>query len=145
MISAQPNHTNAMSFLDKLISPFTAVIEPVTSLLGKRGEAKHAEIAADQEQQKLETITESAENIEELKGKEAYDLQALQNQIKDWGDDYLLIVMTLPFIIGFLPGLQPIVAAGWVALQSAPVWYPSILIGITAAKFGLRWLFQKKT
>lgn len=133
-----------MGFLDKLISPFTAIIEPVTGLLGKRGEAKHEEIAAEQEQKKLETTVEAEENIEVLKGTQAYDLQALQNQIKDWGDDYLLIVMTFPFIIGFIPGLQPVVAAGWLALQSAPVWYPTILIGITAAKFGLRWLFQKK-
>jgi hypothetical protein len=127
-----------------ILNIFSSIVSPVTSLFGERGKAKHEEIAADQALEQLETKVEAEENIEVIKGAQAYDIQALQNQIKDWGDDYLLIVMTLPFILGFLPVMQPIVASGWVALQSAPLWYPSILIGITSAKFGLRWLFQKK-
>ena len=144
MISAQPTHINLMSFLSTLISPVTSIVQPVLGIFEKRGEAKHAEIAGEQEQEKLETAVKHEENVAEINGANAYDVQALQNQIKDWGDDYLLIVMTFPFVIGFLPGLQPVVAAGWAALQLAPAWYPTILIGITAAKFGLRWLFQKK-
>lgn len=93
-------------------------------------------------------VQESTQNAElaviKAQGANAYDVMALSNQIKDWGDDYLLIVMTLPFLLGFMPIMQPIVALGWTSLQSAPIWYPSILIGITSAKFGLRWLFQKK-
>jgi hypothetical protein len=123
--------------LETLISPITNL---VGSIVGRNQEKDAAELKANEEQEsaKIEQQTE------EIKGAQAYDLQALQNQIKDWGDDYLLIVMTLPFIFGFVPYMQPIVAAGWVSLQSAPVWYPTILIGITAAKFGLRWLFQKR-
>ena len=133
-----------MGVLDAIINPLTSLVAPVTGLFKGRGEAKHEEISADQEQKKLETVVASQESIEIIKGANAYDVTALSNQIKDWGDDYLLIVMTFPFVLGFFPYFQPIVAAGWIALQSAPIWYPSILIGITSAKFGLRWLFQKK-
>ena len=130
--------------LDAIISPITSL---VGSIVGKNQEKDAAELAGSIQhtaQEDALKIVEEQQETEQIQQAGQYDLQALQNQIKDWGDDYLLIVMTLPFIAGFLPALQPVVAAGWVALQSAPVWYPTILIGITAAKFGLRWLFQRK-
>jgi hypothetical protein len=130
--------------LDALISPITSL---VSGIVGRNQEKDAEELKGNIQHTAHEDalkIVEEQQETEEIKQAGQYDLQALQNQIKDWGDDYLLIVMTLPFIAGFLPLLQPVVADGWVALQSAPIWYPTILIGITAAKFGLRWLFQRK-
>lgn len=75
---------------------------------------------------------------------EAYDLQALKNMNKTWKDEYLMFVWSLPFIGSFIPGVQDHVLEGWRFIAKAPYWYTLGFLGILAATFGLRWLFEKK-
>lgn len=81
-----------------------------------------------------------------------YDLQALKNMKSTWKDEFLLIVYSFPFILSFLaPFIDAFwdldivngVARAWETVGLAPSWYQWLMLGVAAATFGLRWLFQK--
>lgn len=76
--------------------------------------------------------------------RESYDIQALKQMQFSWKDEYLLFVLTLPLIGVFIPGIQDKVLIGFQYLAKTPQWYVLLIIGITAATFGLRWLFGGK-
>jgi len=70
-----------------------------------------------------------------------YDIQALKQAERSWKDEYLTILLSLPVIGSFIPGVQDSVVLGWDYLAKAPVWFQAAFIGVIAATFGLRWLF----
>lgn len=55
-----------------------------------------------------------------------------------WKDEFWTIVLAVPFILGFIPGLSAYVAPGFQAFASAPVWYQNILLVVICAPFGVR-------
>jgi len=70
-----------------------------------------------------------------------YDIQALKQSERSWKDEYLTILLSLPVIGSFIPGVQDSVVLGWDYLAKAPAWFQVAFIGVIAATFGLRWLF----
>lgn len=79
-----------------------------------------------------------------LKAETDWDMEALKQSRFTWKDEYLLFILTLPFIGSFIPEIQDDVVKGWDYVAKAPVWYQTAFIGVIAATFGLRWLFQKR-
>ena len=126
------------------MSIFTALISPVVSLFGERGKAKHEEIKGEQAQTKLETEVEHQETIAATQGRDSYDLEALKQKEKTWLDEYYALIWSFPVLASFIPWLQQYVSAGWLMLATVPNWYITVLIGILASTFGMRWLFDKK-
>lgn len=73
-----------------------------------------------------------------------YDIEALKQQKNSWKDEYLTLIMSLPIILSFVPVVQENIATGWEYVALAPDWYVLSFLGIVAATFGLRWLFQRQ-
>ena len=68
-----------------------------------------------------------------------------QGSQKSWKDEYLIIVLTLPAIIAFIPGGDEIVNRGFEALGTTPEWYQGALLVGIGASFGVRiWERNKK-
>jgi hypothetical protein len=55
-----------------------------------------------------------------------------------WKDEYLLILISIPVILAFIPYMVPYVTAGFAVLTGLPMWYQWSFTGIIAATFGLR-------
>lgn len=78
--------------------------------------------------------TERAENSE---GRDhEWEMQSIANS--GWKDEYVLIVMSVPMILSFIPYTQPFVVSGFIALDGTPLWYRTIVASIYLATFGLR-------
>lgn len=73
-----------------------------------------------------------------------WDMEALKGSQKSYKDEVIATIWFTPFIMLFIPGLQPYALAGFAALASVPYGYWLVLFGIVAQAFGLRWLFQKR-
>lgn len=73
-----------------------------------------------------------------------WDIEAMRQSQFSWKDEYLLVILTLPFIGAFIPKVQDYVAKGFGYIDAMPIWYQTAFVGIIAASFGLRWLFQGK-
>jgi len=92
--------------------------------------------------------------LEKLKGKAAYErakseraensegrdheweMQSIANS--GWKDEYVLIVLSIPMILSFIPYTQPFVVSGFVALDGTPLWYRTVVMSVYLATFGLR-------
>jgi len=63
--------------------------------------------------------------------------ESVRNGIPGWSDEYLVIIVTFPFIAGFIPGLDAIAAAGIDNFDSFPEWYQGLFGAVILAVFGL--------
>ena len=79
----------------------------------------------------------------EVKGDTNYDLEVLRNQKHTLKDEYALLIVTLPFVLSFIPFTQDYIVKGWQYLQQAPEWYSYIFVGSIAGSLGLRFITKK--
>jgi hypothetical protein len=84
--------------------------------------------------------------VDTMKMKSQMDLSAMDGMKYSWKDEYLVILLTLPVIGSFIPGLDVYIATGFDVLKNnTPDWYKWALTGMIAATFGLRtWAGFKK-
>lgn len=73
-----------------------------------------------------------------------WDMEALRASQNSWKDEAIMVMWFTPFIMLFIPVMQPYAVAGFDALKDVPYGYWLVLFGIVAQAFGLRWLFQKR-
>lgn len=67
-----------------------------------------------------------------------YDIIAAKGMQHSWKDEYWTIVLSIPAILCFIPGLTEYVRAGFNVLSGCPIWYQTCLVGVIAASFGLK-------
>ena len=67
-----------------------------------------------------------------------YDSIAAEGMKHSWKDEYWTIVLSIPAIGCFIPGLTGYVQEGFKVLATCPVWYQTCLVGVIAASFGLK-------
>lgn len=73
----------------------------------------------------------------ESEGRDAdWELESIRNS--GWKDEWVLIVLSIPMICVFVPGLQGYIATGFDQLQTTPDWYRWLVGIIYAATFGIR-------
>lgn len=72
------------------------------------------------------------------------DLEATKGMAGSWKDEYLIIVLTIPAILCFVPGAVDIVKDGFSALAMCPKWYQGCLVGAIAASFGIKGFLKLK-
>ena len=109
------------------------VLRPLTSWMERRGRLKEARLEAE--------ITRLAKAAE---AEVSYDVEAQRQRRHTLLDEVLAFVLLAPFVAGFWPDpdVQTAIAQGWQSLALAPWWYQALILGVYAATFGLRWLFQ---
>ena len=92
--------------------------------------------------------------LEKLRGKAAYEaaktLRASESEGRDhewelesiknsgWKDEWVLIVLSIPMILVFIPWTQPTILAGFESLATTPIWYRTTVMTIYLATFGIR-------
>lgn len=94
-------------------------------------------------------VAESERRVVEAKANAAIDLAA-KGQAADvdwesrsldqsgWKDEYWTITLSIPFIMGFIPGAVPYVRDGFAAFATMPEWYQYVLAVVITAPFGVR-------
>lgn len=55
-----------------------------------------------------------------------------------WKDEFVLLVVSVPVILGFIPGGAMYATAGFAALDKMPVWYQVLLVTVYLAIYGVR-------
>lgn len=92
--------------------------------------------------------------VEQLKGKIAWE-QALTQRASEsegrdheweiesirnsgWKDEWVLIMLSIPMVMSFVPGLVVYVQMGFAALAQTPDWYRWLVLMVFAAIYGIR-------
>ena len=79
----------------------------------------------------------------ELRGE--MDLSAMKGMQFSWKDEYILVLMSIPLILAFIPPMTPHVKDGFGIINELPEWYRWSWMGIVTATYGLRtWTGWKK-
>ena len=61
--------------------------------------------------------------------------QASQNS---WKDEWLTILISIPLIMAFVPGMEAYIYAGFKVLEDCPDWYQYLVGVVFAASFGIK-------
>ena len=73
------------------------------------------------------------------------DIEAMKGMQFSWKDEYILVLMSIPIIMAFIPPLVPFVKEGFAVINTMPEWYKWSWMGIVTATFGLRtWMGWRK-
>ncbi len=123
--------------LAKLIATLTGqTVEAVLEYKNTKRKLK-AEIELEKLRGKAEYERAKTARAEASEGRDhEWELASIQNS--GWKDEWVLIVLSIPMILVFIPWTQPFIETGFDALDSTPLWYRTIVASIYLATFGLR-------
>lgn len=119
-----------------IFSAIKMVATPITQVVAGWQERKKVKLEGDVAVAKAVTNA----RIEKVKTGQAADIAWEKTSLDQsgWKDEYWTIVLSIPMIMCFIPGLVDYVAQGFVALQKTPEWY-QYAIGIAiGSAFGVR-------
>lgn len=77
--------------------------------------------------------------VKQATGEIDWDLEAIKATQNSWKDEWITLLFSIPLILAFCGewGNQ-IVQAGFLALETMPIWYQYSLGGIVSASIGMR-------
>jgi hypothetical protein len=122
-----------------------AIIGPVIKAVSTLGSnwLENRKIKQQGKQRILEAKIDA--KIKRYESRANMDLTAMDNMKYSWKDEYLVILLSAPVILCFIPGLEQYALRGFEILDKTPDWYRWALTGMIAASFGLRtWTGFKK-
>jgi hypothetical protein len=112
---------------------------PVADYFKRRMEIK----AQDRQQERAikQALTERQLKLIEqgLHADMQWELEMARQAASSWKDEYTLLVVSIPAVMAFVPGLSDYVATGFVALAQTPGWYQLMLVTIFFATYGIRY------
>tara|TARA_R100000329_G_scaffold22147_1_gene21404 strand:+ start:92 stop:487 length:396 start_codon:yes stop_codon:yes gene_type:complete len=75
---------------------------------------------------------------DQIAGKVAWEQSAVDQMQGSWKDEVSLIVLLVPAVLVFIPGMTEHVERGFVALQQLPEYYQHLLYIAISASFGIK-------
>jgi cation transport ATPase len=76
-----------------------------------------------------------------------WNTQNTKNAQGSWKDEFWTIVLAIPLILCFIPGMDVYVKAGFEAIKNTPGWYQAAVAVAISASFGYKkyanWRMQK--
>lgn len=69
-----------------------------------------------------------------------WEMEFARQAATSWKDEYTLAVVSIPLILTFTPWGQPLVAAGFSALSTTPLWYQIMVQTMFYATVGIKWV-----
>jgi len=108
----------------------------VVEAIDSRGQRKHEQKVQALELEKLrhEKQIELIQNGQKLDN--AWELEQIKNS--GWKDEFVLLLLSIPLVMSFIPKMQPYVVEGFVALSATPEWYQWLILAVFTAVYGIR-------
>jgi hypothetical protein len=79
---------------------------------------------------------EAAYKVADLQYDDQWELAQIANS--GFKDEYVLIILSVPLVLCFIPYTAPWVLAGFGILKACPGWYQGLLVAIFSAVYGIR-------
>jgi len=114
------------------------LIGPLTDLAGTWLKGKVDEKKAQSATKVAKAQAEAVVMQKKATGEIDWDLEMAKGSASSWKDEWLVIVFSIPLILAFIPGMEEVVANGFLQLEMMPEWYQYSLGVIVAASFGVR-------
>lgn len=112
------------------------VASPVTDMVKGWQQRKTVKLEGDLAISKAKTDA----NIKKIATGQVADIAWEKTSLEQsgWKDEYWTIVLSLPMIMCFIPGLVTYVERGFMALQQTPLWYRYVVGLAIGSAFGVK-------
>jgi hypothetical protein len=115
---------------------FAGLVGPAVEAYKVHREAKNRlELAKLESEIKAEQAWQDW-RVKNIDSDAAWEQSSIQNS--GWKDEFVLVVLSIPLLLVFVPWTSPYVLAGFGVLDQTPEWYRWLLAMIYAATFGIR-------
>jgi hypothetical protein len=121
------------------------IVEPVATYYTRRQELKQARFEATLKAEIAKGDRAAKQISEGLAADAAWELESLKAHADGWKDEFVLIVLSAPLVMCFIPGLAPYVQTGFAALEKTPWWYPVATLSVFLATYGIRWYRRQQS
>ena len=83
-------------------------------------------------------IEEAKANMEvkKLEADNAWELEQIRNS--GWKDEWVLVLLSIPLVLVFVPATQEYILEGFSILETTPEWYRWMIVAIFTAIYGIR-------
>jgi len=119
------------------------LVEPIAEYMQRKQELKQARFEAKLKFEQAKGDRQAELIKAGLAADANWEMEFARQAENSWKDEYTLLVVSIPAILAFVstPWLDgaAIVAAGFAALATTPVWYQILLCSMFAATVGIRW------
>jgi hypothetical protein len=117
---------------------WTALIGPISDLASTWLKGSVEKTKANTEAKVAKAKAEATIMEKKATGEIDWDLEMARGSQSSWKDEWLVILFSIPLILAFIPGMEEVVANGFLQLEMMPEWYQYSLGVIVAASFGVR-------
>ena len=115
-----------------------ALLGPVANLAGSYLQGKADKNAAEADLKLTEAKAKAQILLSENTSVHDWERIMAQNSGSSRKDEWFVIVLSIPLILCFIPGMEGVVHHGFQQLQQAPDWYFYSLLTAISASFGVR-------
>jgi len=123
--------------LSKVLSFITgAPVEAGVKYFQRKAELKQELKLKKLEGQIADQTARNEQAGDRAKETHAWELAHIANS--GWKDEFVLLVVSSPMIMGFIPGLQNHALSGFKVMEEMPIWYQALVVSIFLAIYGIR-------
>ncbi len=116
----------------------SGVLKPLGDYFNKRQDIKAQEHQNDMELLKAQGERAAQQVRDGLAADMAWEQEFAKQAASSWKDEYTLVVVSIPLIMAFIPGMSQYVTAGFAAFAGTPLWYQVMVQTIFYATYGIR-------
>jgi hypothetical protein len=120
------------------------IVEPVANYWTRRQELKQAKFEAKLKFEQAKGDRQAELIKAGLAADANWEMEFARQAGESWKDEYTLLVVSIPAVMAFVPGLDVYVHNGFVALAQTPAWYQLMLITLFFATVGIRYWRRKQ-
>lgn len=78
-----------------------------------------------------------SERAERSEGRD-HEWEQMSIQNSGWKDEWVLVILSIPMVLVFVPYTQETILQGFAALETTPDWFRWLVLMIYAATYGIR-------
>ena len=119
-----------------------ALIGPIANLAGTWFQNKVEKTKADGLAKVAEAKARATVAEKVAAGEVAWEGKMADATVDSWKDEFALVVLLLPAILVFIPGMKEYVKEGFAILSTLPEWYQYLLYIAISASFGIKGVGQ---
>ena len=119
-----------------------ALIGPIANLAGTWFQNKLEKTKADGQAKVAEAKARASVAEQVAAGKVKWEGKMADATVDSWKDEFALVVLLLPAILVFIPGMREYVKEGFEVLATLPDWYQYLLYIAISASFGIKGVCQ---
>lgn len=121
-----------------LSSIISGVLKPIGDYFNRRQEIKAVEHQGELDVRKAMYERQADLAKQGLTADAAWEMEFAKQANTSWKDEYTLIVVSIPMVMAFTPGMAPFVVSGFASFSQTPIWYQVMVQTIFYATYGIR-------